>query len=307
MKGRSFLKVAVIGLGHMGMGMARNLLKAGHEVTAFDLSASAIETAKKDGLTTTASGQEAVANVEVVITVLPAGRDVLADYRGQHGNDGLLAAAKKGTLFMDCSTIGVDEGREAANLAHEAGHRGMDAPISGGMVGADEGTITFMIGGDKSDFEFVKPLTDAMGKHAFYCGDHGAGLIAKICNNMLLCINQIGAAEAFNLCAKLGMDPKKLHEIISTSTGQSWSVTTNSPVPGTVESAPSSHGFAPGAPPETLVKDLGLAAKSMEIAKYHCQLGTQAREIYTAMDSSEFKDQDFSGVINYLARANTQK
>lgn len=301
------MKVAVVGLGHMGMGMARNLVKAGHDVTAFDLSREAMEAAEDAGMATAASGEEAVADVEVVITVLPAGKHVLSAYRGQHGNDGLLAAAKKGTLFMDCSTIGVDEGREAANLAREAGHRGMDAPISGGMVGADEGTITFMIGGDEADFEFVKPLTDAMGKHAFYCGGHGAGLIAKICNNMLLCINQIGAAEAFNLCAKLGMDPQKLHTIISTSTGQSWSVTTNSPVPGTVESAPSSHGFAPGALPETLVKDLGLAAKSMETANYHCQLGTQARDIYTAMDGSEFKDQDFSGVINYLACANTQE
>src|SRR5699024_6578233 len=122
--------------------------------------------------------REAVADVEVVITVLPAGKHVLAAYRGEHGNDGLLGAAQKGTLFMDCSTIGVDETREAAGLAAKAGQRAIDAPISGGMVGADEGTLTFMIGGDESDFDAVKPLTDAMGKHAFYCGDHGAGLIA---------------------------------------------------------------------------------------------------------------------------------
>lgn len=223
---------------------------------------------------------------------------------GEHGSDGLLGAAKKGTLFMDCSTIGVDETREAAALAREAGHRGMDAPISGGMVGADAGTITFMIGGEEADFEAVKPLTEAMGSHAVYCGGHGAGLIAKICNNMLLSINQIGAAEAFNLGAKLGMDPRKLFEVISISTGQSWSVTTNSPVPGTVESAPSSHDFEPGATPHTLAKDLGLAAKAMEIAHYHCQLGTRAGELYQQMAESDFADQDFSGIINYLARAN---
>lgn len=298
------MKVAIIGLGHMGMGMAVNMVKAGHHVTAFDLSSEAMQAAGKAGMATAKSGQEAVADVEVVITVLPAGKHVLGAYRGDHGNDGLLGAAKKGTLFMDCSTIGVDETREAAALAEKAGHRGMDAPISGGMVGADDGTLTFMIGGDEADFETVKPLTTAMGKHAIYCGGHGAGLIAKICNNMLLCINQIGAAEAFNLGTKLGMDPKKLFEVISTSTGQSWSVTTNSPVPGTVATAPSSHDFEPGAIPHTLAKDLGLAAKAMETARYHCQLGTQARELYQKMADSEFANQDFSGIINYLAKAN---
>lgn len=298
------MKVAVIGLGHMGMGMAKNLLKAGHQVTANDLSSAAMQAAAKAGMTTAASGPQAVADVDVVITVLPAGKHVLAAYRGEHGNDGLLAAARKGTLFMDCSTIGVDETREAAELARKAGHRGMDAPISGGMVGADDGTLTFMVGGDEADFEFVKPLTSAMGKHSVYCGGHGAGLIAKICNNMLLSINQIGAAEAFNLGAKLGMDPKKLFEIFSTSTSQSWSVTTNSPVPGTVASAPSSHNFEPGAIPHTLAKDLGLAAKAMETAHYHCRLGTQARELYEKMTASKFADQDFSGIINYLASEN---
>lgn len=298
------MKVAIIGLGHMGMGMAVNMVKAGHHVTAFDLSSEAMQAAGKAGMATAKSGPEAVADVEVVITVLPAGKHVLGAYRGDHGNDGLLGAAKKGTLFMDCSTIGVDETREAAALAEKAGQRGMDAPISGGMVGADDGTLTFMIGGDEADFETVKPLTTAMGKHAIYCGGHGAGLIAKICNNMLLCINQIGAAEAFNLGSKLGMDPKKLFEVISTSTGQSWSVTTNSPVPATVATAPSSHDFQPGAIPHTLAKELGLAAKAMETARYHCQLGTQARELYQKMADPEFANQDFSGIINYLAKAN---
>lgn len=298
------MKVAIIGLGHMGMGMAKNLLKAGHAVTANDLSAPAMKAARQAGMATATSGQQAVAEVEVVITVLPAGKHVLAAYHGEHGNDGLLGAAKKGTLFMDCSTIGVDETRDAAAMAAKAGQRAIDAPISGGMVGADDGTLTFMIGGDQSDFEFVKPLTAAMGKHSVYCGDHGAGLIAKICNNMLLCINQIGAAEAFNLGTKLGMDPKKLFEIFSISTSQSWSVTTNSPVPGTVASAPSSHDFKPGAIPHTLAKDLGLAAKAMQTANYHCQLGSVVRELYEKMTESKFSDQDFSGIINYLAWAN---
>ncbi|MBN8713531.1 MAG: 3-hydroxyisobutyrate dehydrogenase [Xanthomonadales bacterium] len=300
------MKVAIIGLGHMGMGMARNLVKAGHAVTAFDLAKPAMDAAAQAGMATAASGPQAAADVDVVITVLPAGKHVLAAYRGEHGDDGLLGAARKGTLFMDCSTIGVDETREAAGLAREAGQRAIDAPISGGMVGADDGTLTFMVGGDAADFDFVKPLTAAMGRHAVYCGDHGAGLIAKICNNMLLCINQIGAAEAFNLGARLGMDPKKLFEIFSTSTSQSWSVTTNSPVPGTVADAPSSHDFAPGAVPHTLAKDLGLAAKAMETAGYHCQLGSQARELYGQMTASKFAEQDFSGIINYLAWANDQ-
>ena len=280
----------------MGMGMARNLVKGGHRVTAFDLSKPVMEAAAQAGMTTAASGPQAAADVDVVITVLPEGRHVLAAYRGEHGNDGLLGAARQGTLFMDCSMIGVDETREASRLAMEAGHRG--------MVGADDGTLTFMIGGDAADFEAVKLLTAAMGKHAIHCGGHGAGLTAKICNNMLLSINQIGAAEAFNLGAKLGMDPRKLFEIISISTGQSWSVTTNSPVPGTVPAAPSSHGFQPGAVPHTLAKDLGLAAKAMATANYHCQLGTQAREPYEKMTASKFSDQDFSGIINYLASEN---
>ena len=301
------MKVAVIGLGHMGMGMARNLVKAGHSVSVFDLSSDAMEAAGKAGMATAASGQVAVADVDVVITVLPEGRHVLSAYRGARGDDGLLGAAKKGTLFMDCSTIGVDEAREAAALAGQAGHRGMDAPISGGMVGADAGTLTFMIGGGGAGFKFRKPPTHALGSHAVYCGGHGAGLIAKICNNMLLSINQIGAAEAFNLGTKLGMDPRKLFEVISISTGQSWSVTTNSPVPGTVASAPSSHDFKPGATPHTLAKDLGLAAKAMEIARYHCELGTQARELYQQMSESDFAEQDFSGIINYLAWASDNR
>lgn len=295
------MKVAIIGLGHMGMGMARNLVKAGHAVTAFDLYKPALDAAANAGMATAGSGPQAVADVDVVITVLPEGKHVLSSYRGSNGNDGLLGSAKKGTLFMDCSTIGVDETREASRLAKAAGHRGMDAPISGGMVGADAGTLTFMIGGDKADFEFIQPLTKAMGKHAIYCGDHGAGLVTKICNNMLLSINQIGAAEAFNLGTKLGMDPRKLFEVISISTGQSWSVTTNSPVPGTVASAPSSHDFKPGATPHTLAKDLGLAAKAMAIANYHCELGTAAGALYQKMSDSSYAEQDFSGIINYLA------
>lgn len=294
------MKVAFIGLGNMGMPMAENLFKAGHEVRAFDLSEQAVAAAAKAGVETAASGPDAAADVDVVITVLPGGKQVLSTYRGQNGDQGLLGAAKRGTLFMDCSTIGVDEAREAAKLAREAGHRGIDAPISGGTVGAAAGTLTFMIGGDESDFEAVEPLTDAMGSHSFHCGTTGTGLVAKICNNMLLSINQIGAAEAFSLGEKLGMDPGKLWEIISTSSGQSWSVTTNSPVPGTVDSAPSSNDFEPGARPAVLAKDLGLAARAMEITNHHCRMGALAGELYGKMADSEFADQDFSGIINYM-------
>lgn len=296
------MKVVFIGLGHMGMGMARNLLAAGHEVTAYDLADQALAAARDAGLATAQSGPEAVAAVDVVITMLPAGEHVLASYRGDKSDQGLLASAQPGTIFMDCSTIAVHEARQAADLARQAGHRSLDAPVSGGMMGADDGTLTFMIGGDAKDVEAVQPLTEAMGNYVVHCGPSGTGQTTKICNNMLLCINQIGAAEAFALGEKLGMDPQQLHEVIANSSGQSWSVTSNSPVPGTVANAPSNHDFEPGATPDVAAKDLGLAAAAMETAGFHCQLGQQARDLYQDMAASDYADQDFSGIINYLQR-----
>lgn len=214
--------IAVLGLGHMGGPMAANLIRAGHAVVGFDPMPAAVEAAQAHGVPVAGSAAEAVAGASIVLTMLPSGKHVLDAYRGTDGQAGLLSIAVPDTLFLDCSTINVDEAREAADAAVAAGHRSVDAPVSGGVVGAEAGTLTFMVGALPGDFESVKPILEPMGQRIVYCGGHGAGQAAKVCNNMILGISMIAVSEAFVLGEKLGLSNQALFDVASAASGQCW-------------------------------------------------------------------------------------
>src|SRR6476660_8919117 len=215
--------------------MAVNLVKAGYRVTGFDVVPAALDAAREHGIPTAGTAAEAVAGAAVVLTMLPSGKHLLDAYRGtpgepgQHSQPGLLAAAAPGTMFLDCSTINVDEAREASALAVAAGHRAVDAPVSGGVVGAEAGTLTFMVGALEEDFKAVKPMLEVMGKRVVHCGGHGAGQAAKSCNNMILGVSMIAVSEAFVLGEKLGLTHQALFDVASASSGQCWSLTSYCP------------------------------------------------------------------------------
>lgn len=286
------MRIAFLGLGHMGSHMARNLAAAGHDVTCYDVVEAATQAAAQHGITPAASGTDAVQHAEVVITMFPAGEHVLAAYR-----DGLLAAAPENTLFIDSSTIAVDHAQEASRLAYEAGHRHLDAPVSGGTTGAEQGTLTFMVGGAVADFEQAHPLLEIMGRKIVHTGDSGTGQAAKIVNNMALAINTIGAAEAFTLGTNLGLTHQTLYDIMSTSAAQSWAVTTNCPVPGPVPAAPASHDYEPGFATALMAKDLGLAKAAIEQTHTPASFGLAAHEAYTNFNTPEYAGKDFSAII----------
>lgn len=295
------MKIAFLGLGNMGSHMARNLDKAGYDVTTFDVMPAAVEAAAKDGLKTANSGEEAVAHADVVFTMFPAGDHVLGAY-GDKDNPGLLAAAPANTLFIDSSTISVDQSREASERAIAAGHRALDAPVSGGVAGAEAGTLTFMVGGDEADFNQAKELFDIMGRQIVHTGGHGTGEAAKICNNMLLAITTIGAAEAFTLGKNLGLSEQALFDVMSTSAAQCWAVTTNCPVPGPLESAPASNGYKPGFATALMAKDLGLALSAIETTGTDAAFGKAAHQAYTEFNEGDNSGLDFSAIIKTIQK-----
>jgi 3-hydroxyisobutyrate dehydrogenase len=233
-------KIAFIGLGNMGGPMAANLVKGQHQVVAFDLSADAVKTAVEKGAKQAASAAEAVKGAEVVVTMLPAGKHV----RGVYETD-VLPNVGKGTLLIDCSTIDVDSARHVAALAAKAGFDMVDAPVSGGVGGATAGTLTFMVGGPDASFAKARPILEKMGKNIVHTGASGAGQAVKICNNMMLAVSMLGVAEAFMLGKRLGLDFQKLFDVTSTSSGQSWALTTYCPVPGPVPTSPANRDYAP--------------------------------------------------------------
>jgi len=294
--------VAFIGLGHMGGPMAANLAKAGYAVTGFDLVPAALQAARENGITVADSAAAAARGADVVITMLPAGRHVLAVYGGE---DGLLAAARPGTLFLDCSTIAVDDARTAHGLAAAAGHRGLDAPVSGGTVGAEAGTLTFMAGGSAEDFAEALPVLQAMGKRIVHCGGPGAGQAAKVCNNMILGVSMIAVSEAFVLGEELGLSHEALFDVAANASGQCWALTTNCPVPGPVPASPANRDYAPGFAGALMAKDLGLAVQALELAGVDARLGSMAEEIYRRFAAGEGAERDFSGIINEI-RANSK-
>ncbi len=287
--------IAFIGLGHMGGPMAANLVKAGHTVTGFDLAPAAIEAARASGVGIAESGQAAAADAEVVITMLLTGAQVLDVYKG-----GLLAAAKPGTLFIDSSTIDVDSARAARELAIASGHRGMDAPVSGGVIGAEAGTLTFMVGAEDADFAEAEPLLSVMGGKVVHCGGSGAGQAAKICNNMILGISMIAVSEAFVLGEKLGLSNQALFDVSSTASGQCWALTTNCPVPGPVPTSPANRDYQPGFAGSLMAKDLGLAVAALESTGTQGRLGALAAELYRHFADEGGAGLDFSGIINTI-------
>jgi 3-hydroxyisobutyrate dehydrogenase len=296
------MTIAFIGLGNMGGPMAANLAKAGYTVTGFDLAPEALDKARSAGVAVAASAAEATAGTDVVITMLPAGRHVLAAYAGQ---EGLLAAAAPDTLFIDCSTIAVDDARAAHDLVQAAGHRSLDAPVSGGTVGAEAGTLTLMVGGAEEDFDQALPLLEALGKRVVHCGRAGAGQAAKVCNNMILGISMIGVSEAFVLGEKLGLSHQALYDVASAASGQCWALTTNCPVPGPVPSSPANRGYQPGFAGALMAKDLGLAVQALASAGVDGAMGSLAEQIYRGFADGDGAGRDFSGIINEI-RANSK-
>ncbi len=290
-------RIGFLGLGNMGGPMARNLLKAGHSLKVFDLSAAAVEKATSAGATAAAKPADAARDVDVIVTMLPAGAHVRSVYLG---DDGLIATAAKGTLMIDCSTIDVATAREVIAAATAAGHGMIDAPVSGGVGGAEAGTLTFMVGGADEAFERAKPFLEAMGKNIVHAGGAGNGQAAKICNNMLLGISMIGTCEAFALAEKLGLDHQKLFDISAKASGQCWSLTTYCPVPGPVPTSPANRDYQPGFAVSMMLKDLRLAQEAAAKAGASTPLGAEAAALYEAYENAGHGGADFSGIIRML-------
>jgi 3-hydroxyisobutyrate dehydrogenase len=286
--------IAFIGLGNMGGPMAANLVTAGHAVTGFDLVPAALERAREAGVTVAASGAVAVASAEVVITMLPNGALVLAAY------EELLAAAPAGALFIDSSTIAVDDARTANALATARGFRAIDAPVSGGVVGASAGTLTFMVGATADDFATAQPILQAMGARIVHCGDPGAGQAAKICNNLILGVSMIAVSEAFVLGEKLGLSNQALFDVASAASGQCWALTTNCPVPGPVPASPANRDYQPGFAGALMAKDLGLAVEAFASTGTHAVVGSLAAQLYRRFADEGGAALDFSGIINEI-------
>lgn len=291
-------KIGFIGLGNMGNHMAHNLLKAGHEVKAFDLVEEAVELATSRGATSAATAGEAATDVDVVVSMLPSGKIVRAVYGG---DDGVIAAAADGTLLIDSSTIDVQSARDVAALAADKGLAMVDAPVSGGVGGAEAGTLTFMVGGTDDGFARAKEILDLMGKNIFHAGAAGNGQAAKICNNMLLGIGMIGTSEAFNLAEKLGLDAQTFFDISSTASGQCWSMTSYCPAPGPVATAPANNDYQPGFAVDMMLKDLRLAKEAAESVSAETPLGSQSETLYGQLSDSGHGGLDFSGIIKMLA------
>ena len=289
--------IAFLGVGHMGGPMAVNLARAGYALVAYDPVPAALEAASGHGIATATSAADAVEGAAVVLTMLPSGKHVLDAYRGLDGGPGLLSIAAPGTLFLDCSTINVDEAREAAEIALEAGHRSVDAPVSGGVVGAEAATLTFMVGALQEDFDAVKPILEAMGRRIVHCGEHGAGQAAKVCNNMILGVSMIAVCEAFVLGEKLGLSHQVLFDVASNASGQCWSLTTNCPVPGPVPTSPANRDYQPGFAGALMAKDLRLAVNAVEATGVAAEMGRLASRIYDDFAEQGGAARDFSGII----------
>ncbi|MFJ3755327.1 3-hydroxyisobutyrate dehydrogenase [Streptomyces sp. NPDC090080] len=281
--------LAFIGLGHMGAPMAANLVKAGHRVRGYDLVAM-----PGPGVEPADSASEAVADADVVISMLPAGRHVLGLY------DDILNAARPGTLFVDCSTIDVADARTAHERAVAAGMRALDAPVSGGVVGAEAATLTFMAGGGDTEFAEARPLLEAMGKKAVHCGGPGAGQAAKICNNMILGVSMIAVSEAFVLAESLGLSHQALYDVASTASGQCWALSVNCPVPGPVPASPANRDYRPGFAASLMAKDLGLAANALRAGGVRAELGLRAADLYANYAERVGSDEDFSGIVRTI-------
>jgi 3-hydroxyisobutyrate dehydrogenase len=296
--------VGFIGLGNMGAPMAANLVKAGHSVTGYDLNPAALEALAKAGGKVAKTAADAVAGASVVITMLPAGEHVREVYLNQGGLidvvKGTDVVKGSGPLLIDCSTIDVDSARTVTASAETAGLAMLDAPVSGGTAGAQNGTLTFMVGGTDEAFTRGKSVLEAMGKNIFHAGGPGAGQAVKICNNMMLAINMVGVSEGFLLARKLGLDWDKLHQICATATANSWALSNYCPAPGPVPAAPSNRDYAPGFAAALMVKDVKLSQAAAEAAGSPTPLAAMALGFYQQVVDAGDGGKDFSVVFRWL-------
>ncbi|WP_076073001.1 3-hydroxyisobutyrate dehydrogenase [Sphingomonas montana] len=287
--------IGFIGLGNMGGGMAANLVNTGHAVHAFDLSGAALARARDAGCLPAASARAAVADADVVVTMLPAGRHVRAVYE-----DDVFGAVPAGALLIDCSTIDGATAVAVATLAAERGYRMVDAPVSGGIAAAGAGTLTFMVGGDPAAFAAAEPILSAMGKTVIHAGAAGAGQAAKICNNMLLGATMVATCEAFLLAEKLGLDLATFYAISSKASGQSWSMTTYCPVPGVGPETPADRDYQGGFASALMLKDLKLALEAAQAADASVPMAATAGALYQALANAGDGGRDFSSMIRFL-------
>ncbi|MBV8705354.1 MAG: 3-hydroxyisobutyrate dehydrogenase [Acetobacteraceae bacterium] len=294
-------RIGFIGLGNMGGPMAANLVKAGHEVTGFDLSRETLGALTSAGGRAAPSAAEAARGAEFVLTMLPAGGHVREVWMHQGGLIEAAAASGAKPLLIDCSTIDVESSRAVEAAARAAGLDMLDAPVSGGTAGAAAGTLTFMVGGADSAYTRGEAVLKAMGRTIVHVGGPGTGQAAKICNNMMLAINMVGVSEAFLLGRKLGVDWDKLFAIISTSSGQSWALTTYCPAPGCVPAAPSNRDYAPGFATALMAKDVGLAQAAAEATGSPTPLGGHALALYREAMEAGLGGKDFSVIFQWLA------
>ncbi len=289
------MHIGFLGLGNMGGPMARNLLKAGHQLTVFDLSAAAVSGLVEAGAKeATSPAAVAQADVDVIITMLPAAPHVKQVYLGE---DGLLAHVSAGVLLIDSSTIDPLSAREVASAAAHNANPMLDAPVSGGTGGAAAGTLTFMVGGSEADFQTAQPILATMGKNIVHCGGSGNGQVAKVANNLLLGISMIGAAEAMSLGVALGMEPEVLAGVINSSSGRCWSSEIYNPFPGVVETSPASRGYSGGFGTDLMLKDLGLASEAAKQVRQPVILGALAQQLYQAFSLQGHGGLDFSSII----------
>jgi 3-hydroxyisobutyrate dehydrogenase len=297
------MKIAFIGLGNMGGPMAMNLHKAGHTLSAFDLSAEACKKFGAEGLPIAKSAAETVADAEVVVSMLPASAHVEGLFLGGAGKPGLLESIKAGTLVIDSSTIAAATSRKVAEAAAAKGIAMIDAPVSGGTGGAIAGTLTFMVGGEAKDLERARPVLEKMGANIFHAGAAGAGQTAKICNNMLLGILMIGTSEALALGVANGLDAKVLSEIMRRSSGGNWALEKYNPMPGVMEASPASKNYAGGFGTDLMLKDLGLAQENATAVRAATPLGGLARSLYAAHSLAGHGALDFSSVLKLVQKA----
>ena len=283
------MKIGFIGLGNMGMPMARNLIAEGHEVTGFDL------IQKSDPLVQTSKLlSETVSCKEVIITMLPDGSSLLEVYSS------ILNELQSEAILIDCSTVDVISAKKAAGMANEKGLKALDAPVSGGIGGAENGTLTFMVGGDIAAFERVTPLFNIMGQKAVLCGESGAGQSVKICNNMILGVSMIAVCEAFVMADNLGLDRSKMFDVVSTASGSCWAINTYCPVPSVGPNTPADNDYIPGFSADLMLKDLGLAKTAAEETNSFTPLGKEAYALYENFFSKGGKGKDFSAILNFI-------
>jgi len=290
-------RIGFIGLGNMGLPMAQNLIKAGHQVEGVDVNPAAVEKLKSAGGVGVETAKSAAARADVVITMLPAGAQVREVYLG---SSGIIANANDGTLLIDCSTIDVETARAVAAEAEKRGLMMLDAPVSGGVGGAQAGTLTFMVGGSAQAFARAQSILEKMGKTIVHAGGAGNGQAAKICNNMILAISMIAVSEGFVLAEKLGLDHQKLFDIASKSSGQCWAMTSYCPVPGPVPASPANRDYAAGFTAAMMLKDLKLAQDAAKAAGAKTELGAAAANIYSRYAASGEAGKDFSGIIRFV-------